>query len=45
MPKLKTIYDKAEEIPEGYAELYAEKNGKFELTQIAWRSRLRAILT
>lgn len=34
MPKLKTMYEKAEEIPEGYGELYAEKNGKFELTGI-----------
>src|SRR6202043_1957206 len=34
MPKLKTIYEKQEDIPEGYAELYAEKGGKFELTGI-----------
>ena len=34
MPKLKTIYDKAEDIPEGYAELYVERNGKHELTGI-----------
>lgn len=34
MPKLKTIYEKAEEIPEGYSELYVERNGKFELTGI-----------
>jgi hypothetical protein len=31
---LKTIYDTAEEIPEGYAELYTERNGKWELTGI-----------
>jgi hypothetical protein len=32
--KLKTIYDTAEEIPEGYADLYTERNGKFELTGV-----------
>lgn len=32
--KLKTIYDTAEEIPEGYADLYTERNGKWELTGI-----------
>ena len=32
--KLKTIYDKQEEIPEGFGELYVEKNGKFELSAI-----------
>lgn len=32
--KLKTIYDTAEEIPEGYEGLYTERNGKFELTAI-----------
>ena len=32
--KLKTIYDKQEEIPEGFGELYAERNGKFELTAV-----------
>jgi hypothetical protein len=32
--KLKTIYEKQEEIPEGFGELYAEKNGKFELNAI-----------
>lgn len=31
---LKTIYDTAEEIPEGYAELYTERNGKWELTGV-----------
>lgn len=34
MPKLKTVYETQEEIPEGYGDLYAEKNGKFELTGI-----------
>jgi hypothetical protein len=34
MAKLKTIYEKVEEIPEGYAELYVERNGKYELTGI-----------
>lgn len=34
MPKLKTIYDKLEDIPEGQQELYTEKNGKFELTGV-----------
>lgn len=29
--KLKTIYEKADDIPEGYAELYVERGGKFEL--------------
>lgn len=32
--KLKTIYDSADQIPEGYADLYTERNGKFELTGI-----------
>ena len=32
--KLKTIYEKEEEIPEGYTDLYLERNGKFELTGI-----------
>ena len=32
--KLKTIYEKQEEIPEGFGELYAERNGKFELTAV-----------
>jgi hypothetical protein len=31
---LKTIYDTAEEIPEGYAELYTERGGKWELTGV-----------
>lgn len=33
-PKLKTVYEKAEEIPEGYNELYAERGGKFELVEV-----------
>lgn len=32
--KLKTIYDSAEEIPEGYADLYTERNGKWEFTGV-----------
>ena len=32
--KLKTIYDKQEDIPENFGELYTEKNGKFELTAV-----------
>ena len=31
MPKLKTIYDTQEEIPEGLGDYYVERNGKFEL--------------
>lgn len=31
---LKTIYDHAEDIPEGYADLYTERNGRWELTGI-----------
>lgn len=34
MPKLKTVYEKQEDIPEGYGELYVEKSGKWELTAI-----------
>ncbi len=34
MAKLKTVYDKAEDIPEGFAELYAERGGKLELIGI-----------
>jgi hypothetical protein len=34
MAKLKTIYETAEEIPEGFADLFTERNGKFELTGI-----------
>ena len=34
MPKLKTLYEKQEEIPDGYGELYVEKSGKWELTGI-----------
>lgn len=32
--KIKTIYDTVEEIPDGFADLYTEKNGKFELTGV-----------
>lgn len=32
--RLKTIYDTAEEIPEGYLDLYTERNGHWELTGI-----------
>jgi hypothetical protein len=32
--RLKTIYATAEEIPEGYAELYTERNGQWELTGV-----------
>jgi hypothetical protein len=32
--KLKTIYDSQDDIPEGYADLYTERNGKWELTGI-----------
>jgi hypothetical protein len=32
--RLKTIYDTAEEIPEGYADLYTERNGHWELTGV-----------
>jgi hypothetical protein len=32
--KLKTVYEKQEEIPEGFGELYVEKGGKFELSAI-----------
>ena len=31
---LKTIYDTQEDIPEGYADLYTERNGKWELTGV-----------
>jgi hypothetical protein len=31
---LKTVYDTEEEIPEGYAQLYSERNGKWELTGV-----------
>lgn len=34
MPKLKTLYEKQEDIPAGYEELYTEKGGKFELNGI-----------
>ncbi len=34
MAKIKTIYESAEEIPEGYADLYVERNGKFELNGV-----------
>lgn len=32
--RLKTIYDTADEIPEGYADLYTERNGHWELTGV-----------
>lgn len=32
--KLKTVYEKAEDIPEGFSELFVERGGKFELTGI-----------
>jgi hypothetical protein len=32
--RLKTIYDTEEEIPEGYADLYTERNGHWELTAV-----------
>ena len=32
--KLKTLYEKLEDIPESYVDLYTEKNGKFELTAV-----------
>jgi hypothetical protein len=32
--KLQPFYATAEEIPEGYAELYTERNGRFELTGV-----------
>jgi len=32
--KLKTIYEKQEEIPEGFGELFTERNGHFELTAV-----------
>jgi hypothetical protein len=32
--KLKTIYEKVEEIPEGYTDLYSERGGRFELTSV-----------
>lgn len=32
--KIKTLYDTAEDIPEGFADLFTEKNGKFELTGV-----------
>jgi hypothetical protein len=31
---LKTVYDTQEEIPDGYADLYTERNGKWELTGV-----------
>lgn len=34
MALLKVLYDKNDDIPEGYKELYAEKNSKYELTGI-----------
>lgn len=32
--KLKTVYDKKDEIPEGFGDLYIERNGKFEISGI-----------
>ncbi len=32
--RLKTIYDTVDEIPEGYADLYSERNGRWELTAV-----------
>lgn len=32
--KIKTLYDKKEDIPEAYLDLYVERNGKFELTGV-----------
>lgn len=32
--KLKTVYATVEEIPEGYGDLYTERNGQFELTGV-----------
>ncbi len=34
MAKLKVTYNTAEEIPEGFADLYTEKDGKFALTEV-----------
>ena len=34
MEKLKAIYDKAEDIPVGFEDLYSSRNGKFEVTGI-----------
>jgi hypothetical protein len=34
MAKLKTVYETPEEIPDGFAELYAERGGKMELVGI-----------
>lgn len=34
MPKLRTIYDTQADIPEGFTDLFTEKNGRFELTAI-----------
>lgn len=34
MAKLKTIYEKKEDIPEGFEELFTERGGKFELTGV-----------
>lgn len=34
MPKLNHVYDNEADIPEGFQELYSERNGKFELTGI-----------
>lgn len=32
--KLKAVYDSFEDIPEGYGDLYTERNGKFEFTGV-----------
>jgi hypothetical protein len=32
--KIKTLYDNAEDIPDGFADLYQEKGGKFELVGV-----------
>lgn len=34
MPKLKVSYEKQEDIPEGFDELYVERNGRYDLTGI-----------
>lgn len=34
MPKLKALYEKKEDVPEQFLELYTERNGKFELSGI-----------
>lgn len=34
MARLKTVYDTAEDIPEGFLDLYTERNGHFEITGV-----------